>query len=1140
MKKTQKILSLFLSLVMLLSCITALPVMADDEAGQASKFVAGSETPYGTLPSEVSDGTIFLSTADGSTWNEHTSWADVKNDNGSVIPSLHNDLYDGVENVYYVMIDDFISTLYNASSNFACQMDATNVVIDLGGHTLTFESVYLINHNVKNGHSKVTSLTFKNGTIVSNTDLFSFAYTKSKTITKLGTNYVFEDIAFVANGSFDWYYTNSSIDEIITYANASSVTHTVNFTFKNCNMSDGSIAPEMVNLNVPYSVDETQSFILNMICEHYGYDDDGYCDFCDWAYVCSHCDANADGRCDTCEEEYLSLVGHSVTLGSTLGINFYAAIPDGAVNSVAITVGEKTKTVTDIAACYSTADQLYKFSSDVSSVDVREDITIVFLNEEGKAVRFMTASKSLDSYTTTTLDYAQKLIASTGQGITPAHKNAAEALLNYAAYAELYFGKVDSLSDAYSASSLAKVTDESIEITGGIISAENDTDGILGKIDLVLDNTTKIRIHVNTDTIEVTNDEEGCVTVGTRCVEIRDVKAHELSREYSFTINGVSVKLNAIGVADYIAFTDTSDNQHAANLMKALYLYSYAADHVNDVVDHYLNNTLINDYVIVYEADSFYAECAAKILCSMIEQSYGVTLTYQADTAEESTYEILLGDTTRISDSADDASSLGDMEYIIQTVGTKILLVADGYMIGGATGGFIDLCADAVEDGALGLTVTEDCSVQTYEYKKATSALLYIGDGMGENHIDWLTSSGTYFYAEDMEYQGWATTHSANSSITDSAAGGTALATGYKTKNNVVGLLSDKTTFVQNIRELAYAYGANTAVLTTDSITGATPATFTAHTSDRDNTDDIAEQQALLVANGEIAFLQGLLGNSLFSASQEALLSISANGSSFFMMLEEGKIDTYSHSNSDSSMLSALNRFNQTIAYAMQFALIRGDVLLVVTADHETGGVTLTDDGYVFTSTNHTDANVKVFAMGDGAALFDSTIVDNVMIPQKIAEIFGASTFGSGSLYDGFVFEEFSSSTHGNGYAIVEYTGTATDVIIPNSYNGQAIVCVYGGAFESNTSIESVTIVDGIKTLTYSGAFKGCTSLTSVTIPTSVTDINWNTFNGCTSLTNIYYRGTCEEWKAISKGENWDKSTGDYTVYCTDGEISKV
>lgn len=103
---------------------------------------------------------------------------------------------------------------------------------------------------------------------------------------------------------------------------------------------------------------------------------------------------------------------------------------------------------------------------------------------------------------------------------------------------------------------------------------------------------------------------------------------------------------------------------------------------------------------------------------------------------------------------------------------------------------------------------------------------------------------------------------------------------------------------------------------------------------------------------------------------------------------------------------------------------------------------------------------------------------------------------------------------------------------------GNSVTSIGDSAFEYCTSLTSVTIPDSVTSIG-DYAFSGCTSLTSVTIPDSVTSIGGRAFSYCTSLTNITFQGTMTQWNQISKGSYWNYNTGNFTVHCTVGDITK-
>ena len=260
------------------------------------------------------------------------------------------------------------------------------------------------------------------------------------------------------------------------------------------------------------------------------------------------------------------------------------------------------------------------------------------------------------------------------------------------------------------------------------------------------------------------------------------------------------------------------------------------------------------------------------------------------------------------------------------------------------------------------------------------------------------------FYGYYLPYVGLARTNSL-SGTTDSAAAGTALATGYKTYNGYIGQDSHHRT-TTSLTELAASLGKSTAVMSTEVQTGATPAAFSAHTNSRSNSDEIkADQQKLSATKGTIIdcgydYYTGTIIETLRNKIRTTLDTLDNNEKGFFLMYEEAHIDKHCHDNDMRDTFKAVQRFNQAIAVFMEYAFYNPDTFVLITADHETGGLLPNSSGgYSYNSDDHSSHNVPVFAFGDGASLFGDRIVENVQIPQTIASFMGNANFGDQSKY---------------------------------------------------------------------------------------------------------------------------------------------
>ncbi len=312
-------------------------------------------------------------------------------------------------------------------------------------------------------------------------------------------------------------------------------------------------------------------------------------------------------------------------------------------------------------------------------------------------------------------------------------------------------------------------------------------------------------------------------------------------------------------------------------------------------------------------------------------------------------------------------------------------------------------------------------TVSVWGQQQAKYVFYFIGDGMGVNQVN-----GTEAYRAELEgrigitpllftqfpYATMATTYSANSKITDSAAAGTALATGHKTNNSVLGLLPDLETEVSSIAVMAQKAGARVGIATSVSIDHATPASFYAHVPNRNSHYQIGQQ--LISAGFDFYAGSDFVSptnrkapeeGSLYEQSKKAgytlvrsykeykkkarkaekiilfqseeaskrdrgsipyaidrekgdlsLTEITRAGinflskdlsKGFFLMVEGGKIDYACHANDAATAFAEVEDFDNAIRVAYEFYEQHPDeTLIVVTADHETGGIGLGTGAY--------------------------------------------------------------------------------------------------------------------------------------------------------------------------------------------------
>lgn len=309
-----------------------------------------------------------------------------------------------------------------------------------------------------------------------------------------------------------------------------------------------------------------------------------------------------------------------------------------------------------------------------------------------------------------------------------------------------------------------------------------------------------------------------------------------------------------------------------------------------------------------------------------------------------------------------------------------------------------------------------------FPQQKVKNVILLIGDGMGlaQSYAAYI-ANGDSLAMFSMPYTGISITTCADRKVTDSGAGGTAIATGHKANYKAIGL--DKNGFAHpSLLKIAKQYGKSTAIVCSCDLTHATPASFIANVKDRKLQDEIALcylegycdiafgggskrflpsgrkdkknlADSLRVRGFDVVFSQEELNNSsnnkiigLFAEEHlakagkrggimqsnmaKALELLGRNEKGFFMMLEGSKIDMEAHENKYQQMIDEVIDFDRCVAMALDFAKRNGNTLVIVTADHETGGLTLPAEAEktkaVWTSLNHTGVPVPIYSFGTG------------------------------------------------------------------------------------------------------------------------------------------------------------------------------
>lgn len=330
-----------------------------------------------------------------------------------------------------------------------------------------------------------------------------------------------------------------------------------------------------------------------------------------------------------------------------------------------------------------------------------------------------------------------------------------------------------------------------------------------------------------------------------------------------------------------------------------------------------------------------------------------------------------------------------------------------------------------------------------------TRVILFIGDGVGTSYWTAARFAAGTLQAERFPVAGLVDTRSSSHRVTDSAAGATVYATGMRTYNGAIGVGPDSLP-LRTILEVARDRGMSTGLVATSTITHATPASFAAHVVSRRMEPEIARQMAaqeidVLLGGGRMFFdgtaedasdllpalreryayvetaetfralrmdtVTALLGLfdpagmppaperslTLAEMTGAALELLDRNPEGFFLMVEGSQPDWRGHANQPlETVIAEMLDFDKAIGLALDYQERNPETLIVVTADHETGGLSLNagPDGELearYTTGSHTAAMVPLFASGPGAERF-AGIIDNFRVGELIMEFVGEVT----------------------------------------------------------------------------------------------------------------------------------------------------